>query len=91
MSLEVDRLRRGGHARLLHGFAEGRVRVARPRDVLGRGAVLHAQDALGDHLAGVRADDVHAENRARVAVKDELEHAIRREDAAQASSRAGIG
>ena len=84
----MDRLRRGGHARLLHGLAEGRVRVARPRDVLGRGAVLHAQDALGDHLAGVRADDVHAEDLVRGRVREDLDHALGIADGARARVRA---
>src|SRR5262249_9276768 len=47
----VDRQRR-----LLHRLGERRVRVAGAGDVLGRGAELHGNRSLRDHVAGVRPD-----------------------------------
>ena len=53
------------------------MRVAGARDVLGGRAVLHGQHALGDHLAGVAADDVHAQDLVRHLVRQDLHHALR--------------
>ena len=39
------------HRGLLERLGKCRVRVARPCDVLGTRAVLHAQNTLGNHLA----------------------------------------
>jgi hypothetical protein len=36
--------------------------VAGAGDILGRGAELHGNRSLGDHVAGVRADDVYTEH-----------------------------
>lgn len=71
----------GGAARrergLLDGLRERRVAVARARDVLGRRAVLHAQNALLDQVARRRSHDVRAQDLVRVGVSDELDEAIR--------------
>ena len=66
----------GGHAGLLEGLAEGRVGVTGSADVLAGGAVLHSQHALGDHLPGVRPDDVHSEYSVRLLVGQDLDHAL---------------
>mmetsp|Transcript_4048 Transcript_4048/g.13098 ORF Transcript_4048/g.13098 Transcript_4048/m.13098 type:complete len:546 (+) Transcript_4048:298-1935(+) len=61
-SLEVDGLAVGRHGGLLERLGHGRVSVASAADVLGGGAVLHREHALGDHLARVGGDDVDAEH-----------------------------
>eukprot|EP00962_Isochrysis_galbana_P053480 scaffold24913_cov102-Isochrysis_galbana.AAC.1 len=55
--LKVDGLAVGGHGGFLEGLRHGGVGVAGAADVFGRGAVLHGEDTLGDHLAGVGGDD----------------------------------
>lgn len=47
------------------------------RDVLARCAVLDGQRSLGDHLAGVGSDDVHAEDTVSLRIRDELNQAFR--------------
>ena len=74
--LGVDGLVVGAHAGLLEGLGEGGVGVARARNVLAAGAVLHGQDALGNHLASVGADDVHAQDAVRLLVGQNLDHAL---------------
>ena len=51
-----------GERRFLHRFVERRMRVAGAGEILGRSAELHQHDGLGDHRAGIGADDVHAEH-----------------------------
>ena len=48
-----------------------------PRNILSTCAVLDSQDALRDHLAGIGADDVHAEDAVRLRLGDELDRALR--------------
>ena len=72
----MDRFRVRRHSSLLECLGERRVCVARPGDVLRRSAVLDSQGGLGDHLAGVGTDDVHAEDAVRLSVGDELDNAL---------------
>ena len=51
--------------------------VAGAGDVLGGGAVLEGEGGLGDHLAGVGADDVAAQQPVRLGVGQHLDHALR--------------
>ena len=50
--------------------------VAGARDVLGRAAELHRDRRLGDHVAGVGADDVHAEHAVGLGVGEDLHEAV---------------
>lgn len=70
--LEVDRLVVGVHGGLLEGLAERRVGMADASDVLGRGAVLHGEDGLANHLSRVGADDVGAEDLVGLLLDDDL-------------------
>ena len=54
---------------------ERRMRVADPREVLARRAELHRDDAFGDQLRRVRADDVHAEDAIGGSVGQDLDEA----------------
>ncbi len=56
--------------------AADRVRVRGPSNVFARGAVLEGQNRLGDHLARVRTDDVHAENAIRLGIGQDLDRAV---------------
>mmetsp|Transcript_3347 Transcript_3347/g.13365 ORF Transcript_3347/g.13365 Transcript_3347/m.13365 type:complete len:593 (-) Transcript_3347:180-1958(-) len=90
--LKVDRLIIRGHAGLLQGLAQRRVRVASAGDVLRGRAILHAQDGFRDHLAGVRADDVHAEDAVGARVRQHLDEAVDGLDGARAAvGREGEG
>src|SRR3954454_19871668 len=62
MPLHMDRAlahRQGG---FLHSFGERRVGVTGAGDVFGGGAEFHRHRRLGDHVAGVGPEDVHAEH-----------------------------
>ena len=48
--------------RFLDRFGQCRMRMAGARDVFGRRPEFHGDGGLGDHVAGVGADDVHAEH-----------------------------
>jgi len=72
----VDRFRVGGHGSLLEGLREGRVGVARPGNVLAGSTVLDGQGGLGDHLAGVGADDVHTQDAVGLGIRDELDETL---------------
>lgn len=61
--------------------------MARPRDILAAGAVLHRQHALGDHLARVRSHDMDAQDAIRHSVGDELDDPLRLE----VRLRSGVG
>src|SRR5262249_45960095 len=67
----VDRQRR-----LLHRLGERRVGVAGAGDVLGRGAELHGNRSLRDHVAGVRPDDVHAEHAVGLGIGEDFHEAF---------------
>src|SRR5262245_46232435 len=58
----MDRPLGHGERCLLHRLGEGRMRVAGARQILRRAAELHDHRRLRDHLAGVGADDMHAQN-----------------------------
>jgi hypothetical protein len=75
-SLVVDGLAVGGHGSLLESLGESGVSVRGTSNVLGRGAVLEGEGALGDHLAGVGADDVHTEDTVGLGVSEELDQAV---------------
>src|SRR6516162_4042329 len=62
--------------RLLHRLGERRVGVAGAGDVLGRGAELHGNRSLRDHVAGVRADDVHAQHAVGLGIGEDLHEAL---------------
>jgi hypothetical protein len=51
--------RQGGFA---EGFGKGRVGVADVGQVLGAGPELHRGGGFGDQIAGVRAEDVDAQD-----------------------------
>mmetsp|Transcript_21198 Transcript_21198/g.50243 ORF Transcript_21198/g.50243 Transcript_21198/m.50243 type:complete len:262 (+) Transcript_21198:120-905(+) len=82
--LKVDGLIVGRHRRLLEGLAHRGVGVARARDVLGGRAVLDPEHALGDHLARVVRDDVHAEDLVRLRLGHELDEPVRQRVCARA-------
>ena len=47
-----------------------------PRDVFRARAILDSKDSLGDHLARVRADDVHAEHAVGLRLGNELDDTL---------------
>jgi hypothetical protein len=51
-----------GESSFLHGFRQGRMRVAGAGQILRRAAELHEHGRLCDHLTRVRRDDMHAEH-----------------------------
>mmetsp|Transcript_70880 Transcript_70880/g.142703 ORF Transcript_70880/g.142703 Transcript_70880/m.142703 type:complete len:239 (-) Transcript_70880:824-1540(-) len=87
LSLEVDGLVVGGHARLLERLRHGGVRVAGPRHVLRGRAVLERDHRLCDHLPRVGADDVRPQHTVRGLVRDDLDEPLRLVHGA----RAGVG
>jgi uncharacterized protein (DUF58 family) len=72
----VERPLRAVEGRLTHDFGQRRVRVARTREVFGRGAELHRDRDLGDEVACPCTDDVGPEDAVRVAVGEDLRDAI---------------
>lgn len=77
-SLKVNRLVIGVHARLLERLAKRGVRMAGSCDVLRTSSVLHSQHGLGDHLTGVRAEDVSSQDSVGVLVGEDLDKAFAR-------------
>ena len=53
-----------------------RMRVAGARDVFRRGAELHRHRRLRDHVAGIGAEDVHAEHAVGLGVGEDLHEAV---------------
>jgi hypothetical protein len=72
----VDGLAVGGHGGLLESLSKSGVSVRGTSNVLSRGAVLESKGALGDHLTGVGADDVHTEDTVGLGVSEELDQAV---------------
>jgi len=89
--LKVDGLVVSGHAGFLEGLGEGWVSMAGARDVLAAGAVLHRQHALGNHLTGVGADDVHAKDLVGLLVRQHLHQAYVRARKREKWCKANIG
>ena len=77
----------GGERGFLDGFAQRRVPVASPGDILGGPSVFHGEDALAEQLARVGSHDVRAEDLIRVLARDELDQALR----VVVRARAGVG
>ena len=59
---EVQRALVHRQSRFLGGFTQRRVGVADAGDVFGAGLELHGHHGFGDQLAGLWADDVHAQD-----------------------------
>lgn len=72
----MNGLAAGSHGSLLEGLREGRVSVAGAGNILRAGTVLHGQDTLGNHLTGVGAHDVDAQNAVGLLVRDHLDHTL---------------
>lgn len=72
----MDGLGVGSHGSLLESLSQGRVSVARSRNVLGGSAVLQSQGTLGNHLTGVGADDVDTKETIGLGVGNHLDHAV---------------
>ena len=72
----MDGLAVGGHGSLLESLGESGVSVRGASNVLGRRTVLESESALGDHLTGVRADDVHTEDTVGLGVSEELDETV---------------
>lgn len=72
----MDGLGVGSHGSLLEGLGQGRVSVARPRDILARCAVLESQSTLSNHLTGVGANDVDTQQSVRLGVGEHLDHTL---------------
>jgi hypothetical protein len=73
----VHSLAVGGHGGLLESLGERGVSVASTSNVLSRRAVLERKSALSDHLAGVRANNVHTEDTVGLSVSEELHKSVR--------------
>lgn len=65
-----------GHGRLLEGLGQRGVSVARPCNILTRRAVLKRKSALRNHLTGVGADDVYAQETVGLGVGEHLDHTL---------------
>src|ERR1700722_3514580 len=61
--------------------------VAGAGDVLGRGAEFHGDGGLADHVAGVGAENVHAEHAVGLGVGQDFDEAV----GGQVDLGAGIG
>lgn len=72
----MDGFRVRSHGGLLEGLGQRRVSVARPGNVLGRSAVLDGECGLGDHLAGVGADDVNTKDAVGFGVGNEFDDTL---------------
>jgi len=72
----MNSFRRRRHSRLLESLRERRMRMTRPRHILRRSTILDSQDALGNHLPRIRADDMDAQDAIRLSISDELNHAV---------------
>ena len=64
------------HGGFLDRLRQGRMRMAGAGDVFGRGAEFHGDRGLGDHVAGIGADDVDAEHAVGLGVGDDLDEAV---------------
>merc|ERR1719171_2450540 len=71
----------------LERLREGRMRVADPRDVLGRGPILDCEARLGDELPRRSVDDVHAEKFVCLLAREHLREAV----CVIAGFRSGVG
>lgn len=72
----MDGLAVSGHGSLLEGLGERGVSVASASNVLGGSTVLESKGALGDHLTGVGADNVHTEDTVGLSVGEELDETV---------------
>lgn len=73
-TLEVECLLTHRQRRLFRRLGQRWVRVADAGDVFATSAELHGDHGLGDQLAGLRADDVNAQNLIGHRVCQELDH-----------------
>src|SRR5262245_45820235 len=64
------------HGGFLDGFRQGRMRVAGARDVFRGGANLHGDGGLGNHVAGIGAENVHAEHAVGLGVGEDLDEPV---------------
>ena len=72
----MDGLAVGGHGSLLESLGESGVSVRGASNVLGRRTVLESESALGDHLTGVGADNVHTEDTVSLGIGEELDKSV---------------
>src|SRR5690349_24641792 len=84
---EIERALIDSERRLARHLGERRMRVADARDVLARRTEFHRDDALGDQLARLRPDDVHAEDAIGLRIGDELDETGRVAERAGAAVR----
>ena len=64
-------------SRFLHCFAEGRMRMADPREVFGVAAEFQGCSYLSDEVAGASAKNLCAEQLLGIRIADDLDQAIR--------------
>src|SRR5947209_5993867 len=69
---EMDRTAQEQLRRFAQGLGQRRVGVDRPREVLGESAQLDGEDALGEEIAGVRADETDPQEASRLCLEAEL-------------------
>src|SRR3982751_3167540 len=74
---EIQRSLVDGERRLARDLRQRRMRVADAGDVLARCTELHRDDAFGDELARLRADDVHPEDAIGLLICKQLDEACR--------------
>mmetsp|Transcript_9771 Transcript_9771/g.17641 ORF Transcript_9771/g.17641 Transcript_9771/m.17641 type:complete len:295 (+) Transcript_9771:40-924(+) len=70
--LKMNRLIIRIHTRLLECLAQRRVCMTSPCDILRTRPILHAQNALGNHLSRIRSHDVHTQNLVCRLVREDL-------------------
>mmetsp|Transcript_25000 Transcript_25000/g.54508 ORF Transcript_25000/g.54508 Transcript_25000/m.54508 type:complete len:257 (-) Transcript_25000:1017-1787(-) len=75
--LEVDWLIVRVHRSLLERLGQSGMSVAGAGNILGAGTVLDGDDCLGNHLPGVRADDVSAEDPVGFLIGQDLNKSLR--------------
>src|SRR5580700_6139827 len=65
--------------RLLHGFAQCRMRVAGAGDVFGRRTEFHGDGGLCDHGLGIGSENMDAKHAVRLGIGEDFNEALGRE------------
>lgn len=72
----MNRFARCRHGGLLESLGERRMGMRCARDILRAGAILECQDTFRNHLTGIRADDVNAQNPIGFRIGQEFDQAV---------------
>lgn len=72
----MDSLGMSGHGSLLESLGQGRMGMASSGNVLSRGAILESERTLGNHFAGVGANDVNTKQTISLGVGNHLDQTL---------------